>query len=142
MEGNTFNAIELINNWDKLQTELRKNKKIDFELFNKTFSQTYDILSQHASDDCLDKKYIQLISTAYLFANTINTETDSKCRAILTLTERMISYCAFSKLTQTPEGAFIYVLDARKDVYINFKDIDESIIKLEKLFDEDFWRNL
>ena len=137
-----FNLIEIIDSWEKLHTELKKNKKIDFDIFNKTFTQTYALLKPISTSDTLDKKYVELISNAFLFANNISNDIDGKCRAILTLTERMINCYAFRCSSEIPEGTNIYILDSRKDVYLDFNDVDESINKLEKLFNESFWKNL
>ena len=142
MEENITNVFELVECWEKLDYELKKNKRIDFDLFSQTFAKTYSLLTQFATSDSLDKKYVELISTAFLFANNVNGDVDGKCRAILTLTERMITCCAFTNNDAAPEGTNIYILDSRKDVYIKFKDIDESVLKLERLFNELFWKNL
>ena len=142
MDEKNITTFELVNCWEKLNFELKKNKKIDFDFFCDTFTRTYSLLTQFATTDSLDKKYIELISTAFLFANNLNNDLNGKCRAILTLTERMINCCAFNISTDIPQGTNIYILDSRKDVYINFNDIDESVMKLEKLFEENFWKNI
>lgn len=142
MENKIKEVRELSMGWRKLRIELRKNKKVDFALFEDIFSKTYALLSQHAADTTIDKKYAELISVAYLFANTENREFNNRLRAALVLTERMISCCVFSGACEVLEGTIVYIFEARRDVYLNFGNVSESIETLEALFEEDFWRSL
>ena len=142
MEDNKKELFELTQCWNELRLELRKNKKIDFDVFEEAFSKTYFMLSGNATETVVEKKYIELISTVYLFANAESKELSSKCRAALALTERMINCCAFNTTPDVVSGTTIYIFEARKDVYIDFNNLSDSIEELEKLFEDDFWRNV
>ena len=130
---------ELIEGWEKLYTELRKNKKINFELFENTFSKTYKTLLQCANEEKIQKDYIALIVNAYLFTEAGIKEMDLQYRAALVLTERMLNSCVMSNCPVQPEGAMVYVLESHKEVYINFGDVITSLDTLTKLFEGDFW---
>ncbi len=121
---------------------LKKTKKLKLDVFNATFSQTYSLLSEHSAEDSLDKSYIELIAEAYLFANIKDDSLDSKCLAAFILTERMLNHCAFNNYPSTIEGASVYIFEARKDVRLNFADVNESINKLEKIFEKNYWETL
>ncbi len=127
--------------WETLYAEIKKSKKVDFALFNNIFSGTYSLLSRYSTESSIDKNCIALIAKAFLFANTESKELESKYRAMLALTERMLNCCVFNRTPVFPEGTTIYVFESRKDVYIDFANVDESIDRLEKLFEEDFWKN-
>ena len=141
-EINVIDIIELVNSWEKLQFEVTKNNKFDFEFFSATFAKTYSVLSECATEPYVDKKYIPLVSAAYLFSNSKCKELDSKYLAALALTERLINSCAFNSSSSVPKGSMIYIFEMRKDVFIDFTDINDSISKLEKLFEEEYWKSL
>lgn len=142
MNDNINLIEELKQNWKILFLETQKTKKLKFDMFNVTFSQTYSLLSEHLTESCLDKSYVQLIAEAFLFANIKNDSLDSKCLAAFVLTERMLNHCAFNSSACPIETAAIYVFEAREDVRLNFADVNESINKLEKIFENNYWKTL
>lgn len=123
---------ELVLGWRKLCFDLKKTKKVDFGFFKEIFSGTYELLSQQGQGDCVTRDCTALVAEAYLFANA-DISLDGKYFAALVLTERMLSCCAFKAVAEVPAGAYVYVFEARKEVYVSFKDVDESIIEMEKL---------
>ena len=136
------NIMELTQGWESLLATLKKSKKIDFAQFEDVFSKTYQCLSAGAAEPALDKNCVALVAKAYLFANSENKELDNKCRAILAVTERMLSCCAFQSTPDICQGASIYVFELRKDVQIFFQDVSGAVETLEKLFTENDWRNM
>ena len=135
-------ARELARSWKNLDFELKKRKNIDLSAFVDVFSQTYDLLSQCATETVIKKEYISVIAEAYVFANADSNELDSKCLAILVLTERMLTDCAFRTYPTVPKGSEIYILEARRDVYVNYDYPAEAVEILEKAFDERFHSSL
>ena len=133
---------QLSQEWKDLHDDLKKNQKIKFEGFEKAFSQTYALLSQQSAEEKLDKQCVAMIVNAFLFASVDSKELSSKCHAALILTERMLNCCAFDTTDAPVEGTAVYIFEARKEVRIKFKEINESLDKLAKLFEEDFWKNL
>ena len=132
-------VMQLASNWSKLSAGLKKSKKIDFELFNQTFTKTYTLLAQQSAESSLDRIYINLIVNASLFANADIAKLDSKYSAAIVLTERMINQ-AISGNYAISGGAQVYILTSRQDVLIDFNDIDGSIETLSKFFEADFWK--
>ena len=55
--------------WADLHDELKKNNKINFEEFEKAFSKTYALLSKESAEEKLDKKCVEMILNAFLFAS-------------------------------------------------------------------------
>ena len=128
--------------WAELYDELKKNNKINFVEFEKAFSKTYALLSAESAEEKLDKKCVEMILNAFLFASVESKELTSKCHAALVLTERMLSCCALDTTTNPVETTAVYIFETRKEVRIRFRDVNDSLDKLTRLFDEDFWKNL
>ncbi len=142
MNDNVILLDELKQNWKTLFFETQKNKKLKFDMFNAAFSQTYSLLSEHSAESSLDKSYIELIAEAYLFANIKDDSLDSKCLAAFILTERMLNHCAFNNSPSAIDVTSVYIFEARKEVRLNFADVNESINKLEKIFEKNYWETL
>ena len=142
MEEKQINLSELKEGWDRLYYEIRKTKRIDFDIFTGLYADTYALLLEEANKEQVDKKYLGLIASAFLFANAESKEMESKFRAALALTERMLTCCAFRITPDLQNGTNIYIFEVRKDVYLNFGNVTESISTLEKLFDDEYWRSL
>ncbi len=140
MEDAVMLAQNLKQAWRELVVEAQKSKKIKFEIFNSTFSQTYSLLSKHLTENSLDKKYIELIAEAYLFANTKDETLDHMCLAAFVLTERMLAHCAFGNAATVGEPATIYIMEARREILLDFNDVNESISRLTKVFDGMYWK--
>ena len=135
-------AMELVRNWRALAFEMKKEKKVDLAVFCDVFTQTYEMLSRCATENTVNKEFVSVIAEAYVFANADSNELSSKCLATLVLTERMLTDCAFRTYPTLPEGAEVYLLEARRDVYVSFQEPGESVGTLEKAFDEQFWNHL
>ena len=135
-------ALQLANDWNDLRNEINKNHKINFEDFEKTFTETYNLLSESSGEATIDKRLIALIVNAYLFANCQNPESDFLCAAFFSLTERMLSCCVLEASEEPVEGTTVYIFETRKEVYINFSNVKVAINKLVNLFRENYWDNL
>ena len=128
--------------WRDLAIEVQKNRKIKFEMFDSTFSQTYSLLSKYLTESSLDKNYIELVAEAYLFANIKDETLDHMCLATFVLTERMLAYCAFGNATTLVEPSTIYIVEARRDILLDFNDVNKSISKLIKVFEHVYWKKI
>ena len=142
MEYTKAELVALTQEWEALRSDLKRNKRMDFAQFNATFTKTYQLLARAAVESTVDRALLPVIAAAVLFTGNDNRELDNKFRAALTLTERMISSCAFQGAVEPPIGTMVYIFEMRKDVYIDFTNVNESVTKIEKLFEEEFWRNL
>lgn len=140
MEEKTMETKELVQGWRDLYLELKRTKKINFGFFNEIFSQTFSVLCQHAEADTISKKNAVLIAEAFLFANTDVKELDSKYLAALVLTERMLNCCVFQSTPSICEGAYVYIFEARRDIYLDFTNVTAALAKLEKLFEDEYWK--
>ena len=142
MEDTKTERMTLAQEWDALRQELKRNKRMEFAQFNSVFSKTYTLLSESAVESSVDRALIPVITAVALFANNDSRELDNRYRAALTLSERMLSACAYHGAVEPPIGTMVYIFEMRKDVYIEFTNVNESVTKIEKLFEEEFWRNL
>ena len=141
MEVNKEMLNELEITWANLYNEAKKNHKIKFEIFEAAFSQTFSLLKSSATEKVLDKQYVRLIATAYLFANINDDSLEDMCLAATVLTERMINNFAF-RTSNTEETSAIYIIESREEVLLNFYDVNESISKLLKIYENANWRKL
>ena len=132
MENNELK--QLTNDWVELRAELNRSKKIKFDLFNEVFAKTFRLLQQTTAEKTIDKDYVALIVNATLFANADMGNKDFRYCAALVLTERMLNQIMSCNTAEAAQGATIYIFELRKEVYLDFNSIDESLEKLEKLF--------
>ncbi len=147
MEKNTNNIAEkelkeieeLERGWRKLSEDINRNKKIDIRIYEAVFSKTYALLKRYYKEPRIEKVHINLIVNAFLFANTESKELDFLYRAALVLTERMLTCCIAAGEEEAPEGAEVYVLTMRREVHIDFNDVDESLRTLAAVLEEDYW---
>jgi len=103
MEEKTIVIEDVTQAWRTLYLDIQKKSKLKIEAFNEVFSQTYTLLTERLPDSSLDKEIVALVAEAYLFANLKGEHYDSTCLASFILTERMLSYCAFSSAGISPE---------------------------------------
>ena len=141
MEENKISLEELIQNWDVLRFELKRSGKFSFDVFSSTFFGTFQMLSQFTTEPHIHKDYLPLILNASLFANSECKAMEFKQQAALVLTERMLSCCLSADPHCAHDRAPLYVLSLRKEVYVNFNNVDESIDRLAKLFEGNYWDN-
>ena len=140
MDDKKMDLKQLADNWSLLANDIKKNSKINFDLFISTFSETYEILSEIASETCIDKKFIPVITNAYIFAYTeVRPDIDANYKAILILTERMLSTVTANNTVAPAGEVSIYILEARKEIQINLNDINGSIEKLMEALKTDHW---
>jgi len=141
MDETLISIEQLKQDWRDLAAEVKKSKKLKFELFESTFTKTYKLLLEHLAEEKLERRCVSLVAEAYLFANIEDSAVDSKCMAAFILTERMLTCCAFNSAPVAIEQAMIYLVEARREVLLNFLDVNESVSKLFKIFDEYYWKN-
>ena len=143
MEEKKLEIEQLASNWKSLYQEMKKNNKISLELFEETFSSTYRLLCQKVAEPSIEKSLLSVIVNASLFAHIDATENlDSKYKAALVLTERMLSSVTAENLAAPCDKATIYIFELRQEVCINFKDVSDSITVLTELYESDFWKKL
>lgn len=135
MEATQMDLTELAQGWEALCLGIKKHQIINFGKFDPIFAQTCSLLALHASEGSLDKKYIPIISKAFLFANADARGLDSKGLAALVLTDRMLSCYAFGDTPAQDGRVSVYSMEARKAVCIDFSNISASIDVLAELMD-------
>ena len=131
---------ELAQQWRALTEDVKKNKKIKVDIFDEVFTKTYSTLAMLASEKSIDKCYVEMIAEAYLFANIKDETLDYNCLAAFVLTERMLTYCAFNSSADLDKPSSIYIVEARKEILLDFNDVGESISKLARVFESIFWK--
>ena len=136
-EKMTLEALKL--GWKELNFNVRKRSRLDLSEFKRLFSETYALLSENSAADSLAKDCVEMIAEAYLFANTENREMDDSGLAAFVLTERMLASCAFNVSADVCDYSAVYVIESRKEVYLNFADVDESLRKLERVLADRSW---
>ena len=141
MEVNRDMLNELEMTWANLYSDVKKNRKFKFEIFENAYSQTFSLLKSSLKESVLDKQCVRLIATAYLFANVNDDSLEDMCLAATVLTERMLSNFAF-RTSIVEETTAIYIIEAREEVLINFSDVNESISKLLKIYENAYWRKV
>lgn len=129
--------VDFNEGWKKLKAELDRINEIDLNLFETIFTGTYQILKQYSNDSRIDKEHIELIVNAYLFVNSAAKGLDFQYRAALVLTERMLDCYALG--SGTDDGTEVYILTMRKEVHIDFNDVEASLKTLSTALEEDFW---
>ena len=142
MENNMAKLFELKEMWRTLYQEVKVNRKFKIDTFENAFSQTYMLLKENTAETSLDKQVVKMIAEAYLFANIKDNMLESACLAACVLTERMLSTCAFNSSSEIVQTATVYVLEAHKEIMLDFGDINESISKLAKVYDDIFVKTL
>lgn len=140
VDDNKMQVEELKVMWKDLCVEIEKNNKISVDTFATVFSQTFSILSEKSAEQTIDKKYVQLIAEAYLFANFKADSLDSTCMAALLLTERMLAHCAFNCSFDNCGSSIVYLIEGRREITLDFTDVNESLDKLRKIFDSLYWK--
>lgn len=142
MEDTIVLAETLRQEWKDLGADVQKQKKIKLDRFESVFSQTYTLLSKHLEQTSLDRRMVELIAEAYLFANTKDDALDYTCLAAFVLTERMLACCAFGKAATVSAPSAIYIAEARRDILLDFNDVTESIDSLTKVFEDMYWKKI
>ena len=135
MEEKIISVEKLTQDWRELSNGVKNSQKFKIENFEAAFSDTYELLLRTAEENVLDKKIAELVSEAFLFANSGGDAVESICLAAFVLTERMLDYCAFNSNSAAGNSAAIYVIEARKEIKLDFKNPSESVGKLKEIFE-------
>jgi len=131
------NVKALAVEWRKLRTLLTTNNKLEYELFKKVFEETRDLLAACATADSIDKSYMSMIVEAYKFSGADGTYKDARPQAALVMTERMLQhYVLDSHVGEVRSGVYVYVLEEKEELYIDFKEVDTSIAVLTRALDK------
>ena len=141
MEFNEIMINELETTWANLYNEVKKNGKFKFDIFETAFTQTFSLLKSSLTEKVLDKRCVRLIAKAYLFANIDDDSLENLCLAATVLTERMLNNFAF-RTSDTEDTSTVYIIESREEVILNFNDVNESVSKLVKIYDNAYWRKL
>lgn len=142
MEENKFEFTELANNWMSLKKEIKKGK-LSFDVFSDTFSKTYQLLNQKASEFSIEKNLLSIIINASLFAHAeVSENVESKFKAALVLTERMLDAVMCQSAETSKSQSTIYILELRQEIQIDFNEVDEAIDSLARYFEADFWNKI
>lgn len=141
MEVNETIIKELETAWTNLYNEANRNRRFKVEVFERAFSQTYSLLKESLEKRELDKQWICLIAKAYLFAKVEDDALEDVCLAAAVLTERMLNSFAFRK-SSAEEASTIYLIESREEILLDFNDVNESISRLVKIYEEAYWRKV
>lgn len=124
---------ELSESWNQLRIEMINRKKIEYDVFKKIFANTYNVMKEVVSKEQIDREYLGLILSAHNFANLqVDTKSDTSYAALV-LTERMLQYCALDgnqKDSLHTGVSYLYILEERREVKIDFNNVDQSISTL------------
>ena len=136
-----ININTLCEKWNKLRGVLVSGNKVDYEFFKSTFNETVTILKNCYDDDSISKVYFELIICAYRFVHTDSLVVDAFSQATVVMTERMLHHFVLDSEKNSNEprdGVFVYVLEERKQMYVDFNNIDESVRELQRVIERGF----
>ena len=136
MEEKIISVGELTQCWRNLSNVVKNGCKFKLEQFEEAFTATYELLVKNAEESKLDRGIAELVSEAYLFAKMNGDSVDNGCLAALILTERMLDSCAFSIRSAECGSASIYIIEERKEVYLDFKNPGETVGMLKDIIDK------
>lgn len=128
---NKINAYALAEAWQQILSEADQKRKLNADLFKETFTQTFQLLKGCAKETRVEKELIPLIISAHAFSIADREQAEAQCSAAGVLTERMLHRCLMDReAVGIPEGAHLYLLEERKEIYLDF---DEVHVALETL---------
>ena len=131
MEENVSYAkiYELAGAWESLRCDVAFKGNLFSEEFKKTFNETYEILRELAGEREISKEYMPLLLNVAYFAKLADFKDDSRMCASVVLAERMLQYClSYNRSTFAMEDhSSVYSLKERKEVIVNFKDVDGAL---------------
>lgn len=131
---NRIDAAALAASWQQLTSGVKIKRRLDAELFKETFSQTFRLLKGYAKETAVEKEQIPLIINAYTFSVTDREQAEAQCNAACVLTERMIHRCLMDRsITEIPNGAAVYILEERKEIWLDFNDVSRALETLTAL---------
>ena len=127
MENATVDTKLLASEWERLTFDLNLKGRLDFEVFKKTFAETFNLLRPYTVSDVIKKEYMDVIVKAYAVVTCEAEIANCYPQAAAILTERMLHHCVVNTAAADASGINIYLVESKKEVYINFEDIDYSI---------------
>lgn len=138
----TDNMEKLVSGWVDLRLDLQNKGKLDYDLFEKLFTGTYELLNQHRSAPSVDKKYMKLIINAYNFAASKVAIANYMPQAAAVLTERMLHYCVLSEQASSApdDSVYVYDLENLQEIRIDFRDVSKSLNNLVKYLEMSYWK--
>lgn len=137
------NVRELAQEWKNLHAGVVVSNKMSYDDFSKVFSQTYNLLKDFTQEKQIGKEYIELIANAYCFSNLPSVKYENKIGAAFVLTERMLKYCTMdSNACASDEGVTVYFMEERKDVFLNFNDVDRCIAEIISVIEANYWKKM
>lgn len=146
MENESIQQVsvrELAQEWKNLHLSVVSDNKMSYEVFSKTFSETYNLLKGCVNGNVIDKEYIELIANAYCFSNLPAAKYENKIGAAFVLTERMLKYCTMdSNACASDNGVTVYFMEERKDVFLDFNNVDRSIAEIISVIEANYWKKI
>lgn len=137
------NVRELAQAWRSLHLSVVVENKMSYDEFSKTFSETYSLLKGFTEENHIDKEYVELIANAYCFSNLPSAKYENKIGAAFVLTERMLKYCTMdSNACASAEGVTVYFMEDRKDVFLDFNNVDHSIAEVMSVIEANYWKKM
>lgn len=134
MMENKIDAAALTESWKQLASGINIKRRLDVALFKETFSQTFRLLREYGKETQVEKAHIPLIVEACTFSVTDREQAEAQCNAACVLTERMIHRCLMDKsVTEIPEGVAVYILEERREIYLDFNDVSVALDTLTAL---------
>lgn len=140
MEASSLNIKNLCERWQKLRGVIVSGNKVEYEFFKSTFEETEKTLSTCFGSDSVNKSYLELIISAYKFVHTDTVVMDAFSQATVVITERMLHHFVLDqdKSAVQKDGVYVYVLEEKQQIYINFNNIDESLNSLIRVIERGF----
>lgn len=124
----------LAKQWQLLNLDMQKKARLNAELFQETFAKTFDLLKGYALEAQVAKEHLPLIISAHAFSMAQRENGEAQCNAACVLTERMLHRCLLDReIAVVPEGAYVYLLEARKELYLDFNDVHVALETLTAL---------
>ena len=137
------NLYELAQDWKNLHMGIVVENKMSYDDFSKTFSKTYNLLKEFTKENHIDKEYVELIANAYCFSNLPSEKYENKIGAAFVLTERMLKYCTMdNNACASDEGVKVYFMEVRKDVFLDFNNVDSSISEIISVIEASYWKKM
>ena len=101
------------------------------------------MLKGFTEENHIDKEYVELIANAYCFSNLPSAKYENKIGAAFVLTERMLKYCTMdSNACASAEGVTVYFMEDRKDVFLDFNNVDHSIAEVMSVIEANYWKKM
>lgn len=129
-------AKTLAEDWKKIKNMLVKENAFDRELFFKTFETSFRLLAPCSCRMELDKRLMNLILNIHSFGSCKTDGLELEQASAVVLTERMLNACVTGDVTYSEPvaGAYIYIFEAKEEVYLDFYHAEASLVRLVAAF--------